>query len=154
MGGKNRVKMARKGQGYTVLVADDEQEVVDLVTIVLEAEGYSTYSAEDGEEALDKIRNTLPDLILLDIRMPKMTGLQVLDQICKEPATADIPVLMLSVVVTEPEIQSALHRGAIAYISKPFEIRELVWLVNRVLAMDATERERFRQQVIETVGKR
>lgn len=146
--------MARNGQGYTVLVADDEPEVVDLVTIVLETDGFKVLSAEDGEAALATIRATLPDLILLDVRMPKMTGLSLLEHLCEDPATAAIPVIMLSVVVTDPEILSALRRGAIAYLSKPFEIRELAWLVKRVLGMDVDGREKFRQQVIESVGKR
>jgi CheY-like chemotaxis protein len=146
--------MARSGQGYTILVADDEPEVVDLVTIVLEAEGYTVQSAEDGMEALTKIQANPPDLILLDIRMPKMTGLAVLDHLREDPVMAAIPVVMLSVVVTDPEILSALTRGAVSYLSKPFEIRELSWLVSRVLSMDKGAREKFRQQVIETVGKR
>jgi len=146
--------MSRKGQGYTILVADDEPEVVDLVQIVLESDGYTVQSAINGRYALEKIVATRPDLILLDVRMPEMTGLTVLDHLRKDPITSSIPVIMLSVVVTDPEIKSALEQGAVAYLSKPFEIRELVWLVNHILTMDAAERAHFRQQFLKDVGRR
>jgi len=146
--------MAMKGQGYTVLVSDDEPEVVDLVTIVLESEGYKVVSAANGKEALAQIKAHRPDLVLLDMRMPEMTGLTVLENVHASPVLASIPVVMLSVVVTDPDIQMALDRGAIAYLSKPFEIREMIWLVGRIIKMNAVEREKFRQQMIQNVGRR
>jgi CheY-like chemotaxis protein len=146
--------MARKGQGYTILIADDEPEVVNLVQIVLETEGYRVQSASNGKKALDKITEDPPDLLLLDVRMPEMTGLMLLDSLRSDPACARIPVIMLSVVVTDPEVRTALERGAIAYLSKPFEIRELAWLVKRILTMDTAQRDRFRQQCLENIGKR
>jgi CheY-like chemotaxis protein len=146
--------MAKKGLGYTVLVADDEPEVVDLVQIVLESEGYTVETAAHGKEAVEKVQAGPPDLILLDMRMPAMTGLSVLDHLRSDPVTSSLPVIMLSVVVTDPDVRMALERGAIAYLSKPFEIRELVWLVTRILNMDAAEREKFREQHIKNVGRR
>jgi CheY-like chemotaxis protein len=146
--------MAKKGQGYTVLIADDEPEVVDLVQIVLQTEGYKVQGASNGRKALDKITEQPPDLLLLDVMMPEMTGLMLLDNLRADPVLSKIPVIMLSVVVTDPEVRMALEGGAIAYLSKPFEIRELVWLVNRVLSMDATQRDRFRQQCLKDVGRR
>lgn len=146
--------MAGKGQGYTVLIADDEPEVVDLVQIVLETEGYKVQSASNGKKALDKIVEQPPDLLLLDVMMPEMTGLMLLDHLGADPVLSKIPVIMLSVVVTDPEVRMALDGGATAYLSKPFEIRELVWLVNRILTMNATQRDRFRQQLLKDVGRR
>ena len=146
--------MATKGQGYTVLVSDDEPEVVDLVTIVLESEGYKVLSAANGKEALAQIKAHRPDLVLLDMRMPEMTGLTVLENLQSSPDLASIPVVMLSVVVTDPDIQMALDWGAIAYLSKPFEIREMIWLGGRIIKMGAAEREKFRQQMIQNVGRR
>lgn len=146
--------MASRGQGYTVLVSDDEPEVVNLVTIVLESEGYQVLSASNGRVALERLATQRPDLILLDMRMPEMTGLMVLDSLGADPDLASIPVVMLSVVVTDPDVRMALERGAIAYLSKPFEIREMVWLVDRIIKMDADEREQFRQQMIQSVGRR
>jgi CheY-like chemotaxis protein len=146
--------MPGKGQGFTVLVADDEPEVVSLVQIVLESEGYKVQVAINGRDAVEKIESTRPDLILLDVRMPEMTGLTVLDHLRNDPVSSSTPVIMLSVVVTDPEIRTALERGAIAYLSKPFELRELVWLIERILAMDSAQRDDFRQQSINNIGRR
>ena len=140
--------------GYTIVVADDEPEVVDLVRIILESEGYRVLDAGDGVQALNQIRAHHPDLILMDMRMPQMTGLGVLDQLAKDPEIQSIPVVMLSVVVTDPDVRMALERGAIAYLSKPFEVRELLWMVDRVLTMDSAQRQSFRRQMIGSVGRR
>jgi CheY-like chemotaxis protein len=146
--------MAQQGGGYRVLVADDEPEVVDLVRMMLEMEGgYTILSAADGPQTLKCIQAYRPDLILLDIRMPKMSGLMVLDYLRANPATADIPVIMLSVVTTYPEVRSALERGAIAYLAKPFELREMTRLVARVLAMNLAERQLLRQNALSRVRK-
>lgn len=145
--------MADKDQSCTILVVDDEREVVDLVRMVLEIDGHTVLSAEDGEQALARTEAVLPDLILLDVRMPKMSGLTVLQHLHENPLTTDIPVIMLSVVTTHPEVQTALQRGAVAYLPKPFEIREMSRLVNRVLGMDATERELLRKQAANSIGR-
>jgi two-component system phosphate regulon response regulator PhoB len=135
-----------------VLIVDDEPEVVDLVQMVLNMGGYSVSSARDGQEALAAIRAEPPDLILLDVRMPKMSGLRVLEQLQTDPATAPIPVIMLSVVTTYPEVREALEQGAIAYLAKPFRLKEMSLLVDRVLAMDGAQRETFRQQALNNIG--
>jgi CheY-like chemotaxis protein len=146
--------MAQQGEEYRVLVADDEPEVVDLVRMMLQMEGgYTILSAADGQETLDCARADLPDLILLDVRMPKMSGLMVLEHLHTDPATANIPVIMLSVVTTYPDVRKALERGAVAYLSKPFELREMTRLVARVLAMGLTERQALRQRALDNVGR-
>jgi CheY-like chemotaxis protein len=146
--------MAQQGQKYRVLVADDEPEVVDLVRMMLQMEGgYTILSAEDGQETLDRARTDRPDLILLDVRMPKMSGLTVLDHLHADPLTASIPVIMLSVVTTYPDVRRALERGAIAYLAKPFELREMTRLVARVLAMDLEERQALRLRALSNVGR-
>jgi CheY-like chemotaxis protein len=144
--------MTEKDRKYTILIADDEPEVVDLVRMILEWEKYQVLSATDGVETLKKIQADKPDLILLDVRMPKMSGLAVLEHLATgEMAT--IPVIMLSVVTTQPEVRTALQRGAIAYLSKPFELKEMTHLVAQVLAMDATNRQRLRQKALEKLDK-
>jgi CheY-like chemotaxis protein len=145
--------MTRASQGRTVLVADDEPEVVDLVRMMLEWEGYTILAAADGEEAVARAQADRPDLMLLDVRMPKMSGLDVLNHLSADPVTADIPVIMLSVVTTYPDVRAALDRGAVAYLPKPFELREMVRLVERVLAMDAKGRNRLRQQALKDLGR-
>jgi CheY-like chemotaxis protein len=146
--------MAQQGEGYQILVADDEPEVIDLVQMMLQMEGgYTILSAADGQDALKSARANLPDLILLDVRMPRMSGLVVLDQLHSDPTTANIPVIMLSVVTTYPDVRTALERGAVAYLPKPFELREMTRLVARVLAMDPAERRVLRQRALDNVGK-
>jgi CheY-like chemotaxis protein len=147
-------EMASKTKGYTILVADDEPEVINLVRIMLEMEGYTVLDATDGREALTSIRSKKPALVLLDVRMPKMSGLDVLARLRQEPATASIPVIMLSVVTTYPEVQQALDQGAIAYLPKPFELREMVRLVGKVIAMDPDQREALRQNALRNVGRK
>lgn len=141
-------------RGATILIADDEPEVVDLVRIILGSEGYRVLDASNGLQALKQIQAHRPDLILMDMRMPEMTGLGVLNTLAQDPETRSIPVVMLSVVVTDPEIRMALSQGAVAYLSKPFEVRELLWMVDRVLSMDPEQRPSFRQQMIDSVGRR
>jgi len=137
-----------------VLVADDEHEVVDLVKMVLEMESYNVLTAENGVEALAQIRTHLPDMILLDVRMPRMSGLTVLEHLRSDPATAELPVIMLSVVTTYPEVRMALQRGAVAYLPKPFEIKEMSRQVKRILAMNSAQRETCRQQALKSIGTR
>lgn len=144
--------MTKQRHGQTILIADDEPEVVDLVRMILEWEGFAVAEAQDGEEALVKARETGPDLILLDVRMPRMSGLDVLKRLHRDRSLAKIPVVMLSVVTTYPDVQEALERGAIAYISKPFELKELVRLVTRVLDLDAAGRDEFRKNALKNLG--
>lgn len=145
--------MNKQGEGYTILVADDEPEVVNLVRMMLEWEGYNILAAVDGEDTLTRARADRPDLILLDVRMPKMSGLNVLNHLRGDLVTAHIPVIMLSVVTAYPDVRTALERGAIAYLPKPFELREMVRLVERVLAMDDAGREVLRQQALREIGR-
>ena len=146
--------VAQQPQAYRVLVADDEPEVVDLVEMMLEMEGgYITLSAMDGLQTLECIRSERPDLILLDVRMPKLSGLGVLDHLRSDPTTADIPVIMLSVAATYPDVRTALDRGALAYLAKPFELREMTRLVARVLEMSIPERQQLRQHALDNVTK-
>ena len=145
--------MAEKGKSYRILVADDEPEVVNLVQMVLEMDGHTILNSGDGQETLAVAQAQKPDLILLDVRMPKMSGLDVLNGLQADPRTAGIPVIMLSVVTTYPEVRTALKQGAVAYLSKPFEIREMTRLVARVLSMDAAERNTLRQVELKNVGR-
>jgi CheY-like chemotaxis protein len=143
--------MTKRDQGRTILIADDEAEVVDLVRLVLEWEGYEVLCVANGEQTLARVATDLPDLILLDMRMPKMSGLMALEELQKEPLTAAIPVIMLSVVTTYPEVRTALQCGAVAYLPKPFELEEMVRLVHDVLATDGAGRHALREQALRTL---
>ncbi len=144
--------MTSQGHSQTILIADDEPEVVDLVRMLLEWEGYTIIEASDGEQALTQVRATRPDLVLLDVRMPKMNGLDVLEHLHAEPALCSIPVIMLSVVPAYPQVETALEKGAVAYLPKPFELPEMARLVKHVLSSDDAGRELIRQHALKSVG--
>ena len=144
--------MANSHRRRTVLIADDEPEILDLMRMMLEWENHTVVQTTDGEQCLEQARAIKPDLILSDVRMPNMTGLEVLEHLQADPDLASIPVIMLSVVTTLPQVRTALQNGAIAYLPKPFEMREMARLVNRVLTRDAGGREVIRQQALRNLG--
>lgn len=137
----------------TILIADDEPEVVRLMRIMLEWDGrYRILTAANGEEALARAREDAPDLILLDVRMPRKSGFDVLSELQADPALSSVPVIMLSVEATRPDVRSALRQGAVAYLPKPFELQEMIQLIERVLAADAARRSALRQQALKDIG--
>ena len=144
--------MAKPLDRQTILIADDEPEILDLMRMMLEWENYTVVETTDGEQCLEQARAIKPDLILSDVRMPNMTGLEVLEHLHADPELASIPVIMLSVVTTLPQVRTALENGAIAYLPKPFEMREMARLVNQVLSRDAGGREVIRQQALRDLG--
>ena len=144
--------MVNQHRRRTILVADDEPEILDLVRMLLEWEDYTVVETTDGEQCLEQARAIKPDLILSDVRMPNMTGLEVLEHLQADPDLSSIPVIMLSVVTTLPQVRTALQNGAIAYLPKPFEMREMARLVKRVLTRDAGGREVIRQQALRNLG--
>jgi CheY-like chemotaxis protein len=144
--------MSKQVRKRTVLIADDESEVVQLVQMILEWEGYQVIAAANGVETLQRAETDKPDLILLDVRMPKMSGLTVLEHLAKSESTA-VPVIMLSVVTTQPEVRAALQRGAVAYLTKPFELKEMTRLVGQILAMDSAQRDAYRQKAMDTLDR-
>lgn len=143
--------MTRNPPGKTIFVADDEPEVLGLMRMVLEWENYTVLEAADGWKALEMIQASRPDLALLDVRMPKLDGLNVLARLQADPELASIPVVMLSVVTTYPQVKIALGSGAVAYLPKPFEIRELTRLVEQILSADAKGRQTLREHAMKSL---
>ncbi|KUL23808.1 response regulator transcription factor [Actinoplanes awajinensis] len=119
--------------GPTILVVDDDENVRDLVSFKLEMAGYNTVTAADGCTALTMVTETHPDLVVLDIVMPGMDGLSVCYRMHADPATADIPVIMLSGMASETDIDLAYVSGAEEYLAKPLNpvdlIRRVRWLL-------------------------
>ena len=107
----------------TILIVDDEQPIIDMLVYNLEKEGYNTLEATDGEKAVDIALNNTPDLILLDIMIPKMDGLSVCKRIRH---TLNVQIIMLSAKGEEIDKILGLELGADDYITKPFSIRELM----------------------------
>lgn len=116
-----------------VLIADDEPHIRKLVSFTLGNRGFEVIEATDGGEAFDRVREELPDIVLLDVMMPVMTGYEVLAKLKEDPSTCEIPVIMLSAKSQQTEIQAGLAGGACEYICKPFTPKDLVQRVAEIL---------------------
>lgn len=119
---------------FRILVADDDQLLLALVEHKLRRRGYEVETAEDGETALQKIREAPPDLVVLDAMMPGRDGFSVLRALAEDPATAGVPVVMLTARRQESDILAGLRLGAREYMVKPFMPEELIERVGRLLA--------------------
>jgi len=117
----------------TVLIVDDEKDLVELVRYHLEKDGLTCLEARDGETALQLARARIPDLIVLDLMLPGVDGLEVCRKLRKDPKTASIAIIMLTAKVEEVDRIVGLEMGADDYIVKPFSPRELVARVKAVL---------------------
>jgi DNA-binding response OmpR family regulator len=117
----------------TVLVADDDDDIRDLVSFRLQTAGYEVVTADNGNDALKTARWKLPDLIVLDVSMPGMSGFDVCHQLRAAPRTAYIPVMMLSARTQLTEIDLGLALGADEYMLKPFSTAELIRRVRWLL---------------------
>ena len=122
-----------------VLVCDDEQDIVSALKIYLTAEGYQVYSAYNGKEAIEIVKKEQIQLVLLDIMMPEMDGLEVLSKIRSEAVYKDIPVIMATAKGTEMDKIGGLNSGADDYLVKPFGVMEMVARVKAVLRRTAKE---------------
>jgi two-component system alkaline phosphatase synthesis response regulator PhoP len=119
-----------------ILVAEDERDIRELIVFSLRYGGYEVLEATNGTEAVEVARNEVPDLILMDVRMPKMTGYEACQKLRSTPETANIPIVFLSAKGQETEIQQGLEAGATEYILKPFAPDELVRRVGQILKTD------------------
>jgi len=108
-----------------VLLVEDEKNIILGVRTSLEAVGYEVHVVEDGEAALDFVRNQKPDLILLDLLLPKVDGFEVCAKLKKDAETKDIPVVVLTAKATEEDRRKVMELGADAYMTKPFRPQEL-----------------------------
>jgi DNA-binding response OmpR family regulator len=117
----------------TILIADDEPNIRQLVAFTLRRRGYSILEAEDGTTALDLIRVGSPDLAVLDVMMPGMTGIAVVQEMMGDAVMAEIPVILLSAKGQGVEIEEGLASGARLYLVKPFSPRELAERIAEVL---------------------
>ncbi|NLC58748.1 MAG: response regulator, partial [Armatimonadetes bacterium] len=118
-----------------VLVVDDEPNIIRIVQFCLEMEGCTVIGAADGREALDKAESELPDLIILDIMMPRMDGMEVLRQLGYQRATRKIPVIMLTAKTSSWDVAEARQLGVKDYLTKPFDRDRLLTAVRRVLPL-------------------
>jgi DNA-binding response OmpR family regulator len=124
-----------------ILVVDDEPEAVDLVEFNLKQAGFDVVTAADGDEALKKAKAHLPALVVLDLMLPEIDGLEVCKLLRRDPATAKIPILMLTAKAAEIDRVLGLELGADDYVTKPFSPRELVLRIKKILERGQTKAE-------------
>ena len=118
-----------------ILIADDEEDVVTTLQFTLEKEGYQCLTAYDGKEALDKAKRENPDLIILDIMMPKMNGYEVSRLLKFDARFKHIPIVMLTARTQAKDKEIGRDTGADVYITKPFEMDDLVSTVHNILKL-------------------
>jgi CheY-like chemotaxis protein len=116
-----------------ILVAEDERDIRELIAFTLRFAGFDVTLAANGAEAVELATEIEPDLVLMDVRMPRMTGYQACAALKKKEETKDLPVIFLSAKGQESEIQEGLEVGAVDYILKPFAPDDLTDQVNRIL---------------------
>ncbi|MFO7871723.1 MAG: response regulator [Kiritimatiellia bacterium] len=120
-----------------IIIVEDDEDIMELISYTLENENYSIIKSETGEEALKEIVSKMPQLILLDLMLPEIDGLEVCKRLKAAPQTSKIPIIMVTAKGEEADIVAGLEVGADDYITKPFRPRELVARVRAVLRRTA-----------------
>ncbi|MBN1518229.1 response regulator [Candidatus Sumerlaeota bacterium] len=118
---------------HKILLADDEEDIKVVVRIFLEGKGHEVVLAFDGLDAIDMARQEKPDLIFLDVMMPVINGYEVCEKLKADPATKDIPIVMLSAASHADSIKKGLDAGAADYIVKPFDPVKLEAVIDKIL---------------------
>jgi DNA-binding response OmpR family regulator len=116
-----------------ILIAEDEKDIRDLIQFTLKFAGYQVVTAVNGEQAVEHARAELPDLIMMDVRMPKMTVYEACEMMKKDEKLKDIPVIFLSAKGQDQEVQAGIGMGAVDYIVKPFSPDQLTSRVKELL---------------------
>src|SRR5574341_289139 len=120
----------------TIFVVDDNPDIVNIVKAVLEGKGYNVLCAYSGAELFTRMKDDKPDLIILDIMMPEMDGLEVLSQLKSASETSSIPVILLTAKVQYEDVLGGYKLGADYYITKPFTSTQLINGINLLLGED------------------
>jgi len=117
-----------------ILLIEDDNFLVEMYTTKFELEGFDVYAAEDGQKGLDMVRRENPDIVLLDILMPKMDGFAVLDALKKDKKTSDIPVILLTNLGQKDDVKKGFEKGAVGYLIKAhFMPSEVVDKIKKIL---------------------
>jgi DNA-binding response OmpR family regulator len=111
---------------YKILVSEDNPDIRKILVMRLEINGYHVIQAQDGEEAMDKIKQETPDLIMLDLMMPKISGFEVCRMVKFDDKYKDIPIIVLSALDQQGDREKAIENGADAYFIKPFDLELLL----------------------------
>lgn len=130
-----------------ILVVDDEEHIIELIRFNLETNGYCVIEANDGNEALKKVKEEKPDLVILDLMLPSIDGIEICKILRKDKETEKLPIIMLTAKSEEIDMIIGLEIGADDYITKPFSVRELLARIKAVLRR-TQERQERRENVI------
>jgi two-component system alkaline phosphatase synthesis response regulator PhoP/two-component system response regulator VicR len=133
-----------------VLVVDDEEGIRVLCRVNLELGGFEVMEAADGVEAVEKVRTARPDLVFLDLMMPRMDGWQVLDALKSDAATADIPIVLLTARTSEEDQMRGWGEGILEYLAKPFNPQRLVeWAEQALQPRTADIAQRHKERALD-----
>jgi two-component system alkaline phosphatase synthesis response regulator PhoP/two-component system response regulator VicR len=135
-----------------ILAVDDEKHILRLVQINLEKAGYDVVTASNGREAVEAVREHNPDLVVMDVMMPEMDGIEALKILKSDDATSSIPVVMLTAKAQDADVFQGWQSGADLYLTKPFNPMELLTFVKRILdAQSETEKSDKTYEIDENV---
>ncbi|MGO8669907.1 MAG: response regulator transcription factor [Capsulimonadaceae bacterium] len=134
--------MARK-----ILTCDDEVNIVKLIEVNLKRQGYDVIAAYNGAECLERVAEEKPDLIILDVMMPVMSGFEVLEALKANPETDSIPVIMLTARAQDVDVLHGWQSGVECYLTKPFNPMELLAFVKRIFAMEDGQNDEKRYNI-------
>lgn len=121
-----------------ILIAEDEEDIRNLITFILDFSGHEVIATSNGEQAIQASIQKKPDLVLLDIRMPRMSGYDACEYIKQNEVTKNIPVVFLSAKGQDSEIRTGFEKGAQKYILKPFSPADLIDQINQILLTSTT----------------
>jgi DNA-binding response OmpR family regulator len=121
----------------SILIVDDEPNIVISLEFLMKREGWRVAVAADGDAALESLARETPDLVILDVMLPKRNGFDVCRQIREDPGRAGLKILMLTAKGRDTEVAKGMHLGADAYVTKPFSTKDLVAQVRRLLGEGA-----------------
>ncbi|MFI8179259.1 response regulator [Actinacidiphila glaucinigra] len=124
------------GVSGRVLVVDDNKVIRQLIRVNLELEGFEVVTAADGAECLDVVQQVRPDVVTLDVVMPRLDGIRTAARLRSDPRTRDVRIVVVS-ACTQAEVESAVAAGVDAFLSKPFEPVDLIRVVRRLVGVDA-----------------
>lgn len=131
--------MTERQAGRTILIIDDEVNARKLAKMLLEREGFTVFTAGNGEEGLTLAKVERPDVILLDIIMPKMSGHEVLQRLKQDPDTRAISIIVLTAKVADRDIAMSFQLGAVFHLEKPYEVKDLIQKIHAALALAQPE---------------
>jgi len=135
-----------------ILVVEDEEDILELIRFNLSRDGYDVDGVAHGEDALRAVRKELPDLMILDLMLPGLDGLEVCRRLRQEPATRHLPIIMLTARGEEPDVVAGLEVGADDYVTKPFSPRVLLARVKSILRRSSPEPEPDEEKALRMGG--